>query len=92
MEPQLFFRASLLGLSPPNLLSHPVRVSIAVKRHPGHGESYKGKHFLRAGLQFRGSVHLHHGGMQVNMVLEKELRVLHLDSQAAEETLTLGIA
>jgi hypothetical protein len=25
-----------------------------------------------------------HGGVQADMVLEKELRVLHLDSQAAE--------
>jgi hypothetical protein len=33
---------------------------------------------------FRGSVHYHHGrkhgSMQADMVLEKELRVLHLDS------------
>jgi hypothetical protein len=37
---------------------------------------------------FRGSVHYHHGGkhgsMQLDMVLEKELRVLYLDPQAAE--------
>jgi hypothetical protein len=38
--------------------------------------------------RFRGSVHYHHGGrhggVQANMVLEKELRVLRLDPQAAE--------
>jgi hypothetical protein len=35
---------------------------------------------------FRGSVHYHHGGkhdnMQADIVLEKELRVLHLDLKA----------
>ena len=40
-----------------------------------------------AGLQFRDSVHYHHGGnhgsMQADMVLE-EPRVLHLDLQEAE--------
>ena len=37
-------------------------VSIAVKRHRDHGNSYKGKHLTGVGLQFRGSVHYHHGG------------------------------
>jgi hypothetical protein len=36
---------------------------------------------------FRGSVHCRHGrkhgSVQIDMVLEKELRVLHLDLQAA---------
>ena len=36
---------------------------------------------------FRGSVHYHHGGkhgsIQAGIVLEEELRVLHLDPQAA---------
>ena len=49
------------------------------------------------GLQFRGLVHCHHrgkdGGMQADMVLEKELRVLHPDLQTAgRETVTLGLA
>ena len=43
----------------------------------------KENHFIGAGLQSRGSVHYHHGrrhgGMQADMVLEKKLRVLHLD-------------
>ena len=43
---------------------------------------------LGLAYSFRGSVHYHHGGkhdsMQADMVLEKELRVLHLDLQAAE--------
>ena len=63
-----------------------VRVSIAVKRCHDHSNSYKGKHLTGAGLQFRGLVHCHHGrkhgGTQADMVLEKELRVLHRNSQA----------
>jgi hypothetical protein len=47
--------------------------------------SYKGQHLIGAGLQFRGSVHYHHGrkhgSVQADMVLE-ELRVLQLDPQA----------
>lgn len=43
---------------------------------------------IGAGLQLRGLVHYHHGGehgsMQAAMVLEKALRVLHVDLQAAE--------
>ena len=38
-----------------------VRVSIAVKRHHDHGNSYKRKHLIGAGLQFRGLVHYHRG-------------------------------
>jgi hypothetical protein len=37
---------------------------------------------------FRGSVHYHlgrnHGGVQADMVLKMELRVLHLDPKATE--------
>ena len=56
-----------------------VRVSVAVKGHHDHGNSYKGEH-LTGGLII-GQMH---GGMQADMVLEKELRVLYLDPQAAE--------
>jgi hypothetical protein len=48
------------------------------------------KKTIELGLAYRciGLVHYHHGGkhggMQVHMVLEKELRVLHFDMQAAE--------
>jgi hypothetical protein len=59
-----------------------------VKRRHDHTNSYKGQHFIETGLQFRGSVHYHHGGkhgsIQAGMVLEEELRVLHLDLKAAE--------
>ena len=44
--------------------------------------------YLGLAYRFRGLVHYHHGGkhgsLQADMVLEKELRVLHLDQQAAE--------
>jgi len=46
----------------------------------------KGFYFSLA-YSFRGSVHYHggkHGGVQADMVLEKELRVLHLDLKATE--------
>jgi hypothetical protein len=43
---------------------------------------------LGLAYSFRGLVHYHHGGkhgfVQADMVLEKELRVLHLDLQEAE--------
>ena len=39
-----------------------VRISIAVKRHHGHGNSYKRKHFFGvAHFQFRGLAHYHQG-------------------------------
>ena len=61
--------------------------SIAVKRRSGHSNSYKRKHLTGACTQFRGLLHYHrggkHGGTQVDMVLEREARVLHLDPQAA---------
>ena len=63
-------------------------VPIEVKIHHDRSNSSKGKHVIRAVLQFRGLVHYHHGGkhggMQVDMVLGMLLRVLHLYPQAAE--------
>ena len=51
---------------------------------------------LGLAYSFRGLVHYHHGrkhgSMQADMVLEKELRVLHLDLKAARNCITLGIA
>ena len=52
-------------------------------KHHGHSNSYKENHLTGADLQFRGLVHYHHGSIQADMVLEKELSVLHLDLQAA---------
>jgi hypothetical protein len=44
---------------------HCLRVSTAVKSHHNHSSFYKGRHFIGAGLQFRGFIHYHgrkHGG------------------------------
>lgn len=53
-----------------------------------HGNSYKG-HLTGTGLGFRGLVHYchcgHHGGGQEDMVLETQLRALHLDPKAARK-------
>ena len=52
--------------------------------------SYKEEHLIVAGLQFQRFSPLYHdekhGSMQAGMVLEKELRVLHLDLQAAGDS------
>ena len=46
--------------------------------------------------RFKGLVHYchgrKHGNMQVDMVLLKELRLVHLDLQAQEVNATLGLA
>jgi hypothetical protein len=50
---------------------------------------------LGLAYSFRGSVHYHHGSVEADLVLEKELRVLHLDPQAGEGDyvpVALGIA
>ena len=58
-----------------------------MKRHHDHCNSYKGEHLIGAGLQFRGLVHFCHGGkhsgVQLDTVLEKGLRVLHLNPEGA---------
>ena len=49
---------------------------------------------LRLAYRLRGSVHYHHGrkhgSIQAGMVLEKKLRVLHLDMKALKKRLTSG--
>lgn len=61
---------------------------ITVKTHNDHGNSYKGKHSLGLVYIFRDLVHSCHGethdSRQAAIVLEKTLRVLHPDQQAAE--------
>ena len=51
--------------------------SIAVERHHYHGNSYKGRHFIEPGLQFRGLIcdghGEKHGSVQADMVLETQL-------------------
>jgi hypothetical protein len=59
----------------------------AVKSHHNCSNSYEGEHFWGLAYSFRCLVHYYHigkhGGMQTEMVLERKLRVLHLDPQAA---------
>ena len=50
-----------------------------MKRFHYYSHSYKGKHLIGAGLQLINIVMVGHGGVQANMVLEKGLRILHLD-------------
>ena len=38
-----------------------------MKKHHDQGNSYKGKHFIGAGLQFRGLVYYHQGGTHSGM-------------------------
>jgi hypothetical protein len=49
---------------------------------------------LRLAYRLRGSVHYHHGrkhgSIQAGMVLEKKLRVFHLDMKALKKRLTSG--
>ena len=63
-------------------LEYPATASSHVGPGPYKGH-LKGKHWVM--LTFRGLVHYHsdrkHGGIQANMALEKEPRVLHLDQQ-----------
>ena len=58
-----------------------------MKRDHDHNNIYKDKHLLGSGLEFRSLVCCQHGrkhgSMQVDMVLERKLRVLHLDLQTA---------
>jgi hypothetical protein len=68
---------------------------IAVKRYHDQGNFYKGKHFIMAGLQFQVQsliVPYHHsqkhGSVEAGMVLDKELRVLHLDLKASKRRLS----
>ena len=62
-----------------------IRFSIVVEKQY---YSYKGKHLVGAGLQVQRLSPLSSWWkdriMQADMVLEKELRVLHLDLQAAK--------
>lgn len=61
--------------------------SIVVKGHHGYRNSYQGKHLTDSCLEFQRFSHCHHGrehrGKQAMMGLEKQLRVVHPDQQAA---------
>ena len=67
-----------------------------MKRHHGHSNFYKRKYLIVvAPLQFRGLIYNHggagEGSVQADMVLETELRLLHLDLQAAGCELSHGV-
>ena len=69
-----------------------VRVSVSVKRHHDHTNSYKGKLVevaYSSEVQFI-IIMVEHDSVQADMMLERELRVLHLDFQAVEAS-TLSI-
>ena len=57
---------------------------VATKRHHDHSNFYKGKYLIGSALHFIDLVHYCYGSMQADMVLEKELRVLHFDLKAVE--------
>ena len=71
----------------PFLKENCLSASIAMKRYHDCGNSYKGKHFPGQADHLRGLVHYYpnrrHGSVQVDIVLERKLRVLHLDLHAA---------
>jgi hypothetical protein len=57
-----------------------------LKVHHEQVNSYKGQHLIGADLQLISLAHYHgakHGGVQTGMVLEKEVRIPHLDLKAA---------
>jgi hypothetical protein len=58
-----------------NSLMFLVRISVAVKRHRDHSNSYRENDLMTAALQFRGLVHCHHGGKhgsaEADIVLER---------------------
>lgn len=57
-----------------------------MKTYHDHGNSYKGKHLIGLAYSFKDLVHYchrrKHGGMEADMLLEKELKVLHMNPQA----------
>jgi hypothetical protein len=67
-----------------------------VKRHHNQGNSYKGKHLIRADLQVLRfsplSSRQDDGSIQADMVLEKELRVLPLNPRHPGEETVLQAA
>jgi hypothetical protein len=62
------------------------RISIALKKHFDHSNSYKIKHLIGASSQFQRFRLYHHGGehgiLQADMVLKKQ-RVLYPDPKIA---------
>ena len=82
-QPKIRFLPELTSLSWPTVRF----LQSGPKSSPHQGNSYKGKHFIGAGLQFqRCSPFLsqrEHGGTQADIGLEKELKAIHLDLPVA---------
>ena len=59
-----------------------------MKRQHDQRHAYKEKHLIRAGLQFEVLVHYYqvgkHDGIQIDVVVDKELKVLQLDPLATQ--------
>ena len=70
-----------------------VMVSIVVKGQNDQGNSYKGKYLIGTGLQFQrfslllSCQEVWHDGMQADIVLDKDLRILYLYLKAARRRL-----
>jgi hypothetical protein len=62
--------------------------SIAVKRHHGHGNSYKGKHLTGVGLLFWGSLHYQHDRETWCLRRSSEF-CIHISGSRKGETLSL---
>lgn len=69
-------------------------VSVAVKTHEDHRNSYKGKHSLSLVESFKGLIYYYHGRkheyVHADMIPEKELKVLYFDGQATGEKCHTG--
>ena len=97
-KPNQTFPFKVLTLSIPNVVDAVPRVVWALpyfgfyycKRHHDQGNSYKGQHLVRVGLQVQRFSPLpsrqEHGSIQAGIVLE-ELRVLHLHLKDARRRL-----
>lgn len=73
----------LFGICPKELSQlHFLGFYCCEKTHD-HSNSYKEQIIIWPGLQFQRLLHYCHSSMQADIVLEKELRALYLDHQAA---------
>ena len=64
-----------------------VQISISVSRHHDRINSHIGKLLSGASLQFRVQsiiIMVGHGSMQADVMLKKEMRLLHFDPQSTE--------
>ena len=69
------------------------RASIAVKRHHGHSNSYKGENLIKTDLCFRSLINHHHGENCGDRKTEIVLARLYIEiSRQQGESETLGMA